>query len=180
MAKPQEADPVKLFVAVLWSHEEALQKAVKRMEECWGPVDFVGPDRVFDRTDYYEQEMGININRRLLSFLQLFPADHIGMAKHISNDIEDKLAENAKRTVNLDVGYLDCNKIVLASFKGAGQKIYLGNSVWADFIARYRSGRYQPFEWTFPDFKDGRYDQDLGRIREIYRKQISHIRLQSK
>jgi hypothetical protein len=172
MANPQEADPVKLFVAVLWADNEALQRAVSMMEEYWGEVDFAGPDHVFNSTDYYEPEMGSNLNRRLISFLQLFPPDHLSRAKHISNDIEDKLSEGNGRPVNLDAGYLDHNKIVLASFKGAGQKIYLGNCVWADFIARYRSGRYQPFDWTFPDFKDGRYDLELSKIRNIYRKQI--------
>jgi hypothetical protein len=178
MANPQEADPVKLIVAVLWADNEALGNAVRRMEEYWGEVDFSGLDHVFNSTDYYEPEMGSKLNRRLISFLQLTPSDHLSRAKHISNDIENTLAENNKRQVNLDVGYLDHNKIVLASFKGAGQKIYLGNSVWADFIARYRGGRYQPFDWTFPDFKDGRYDLELCKIRNIYRKQISSLRLQ--
>jgi hypothetical protein len=180
MANPQEADPVKLFVAVLWADNEVLQDAIRRMEAYWGEVDFAGPDRAFNSTDYYQPEMGSNLNRRMISFLQLFPPDHLSWAKHISNDIEDKLAEDNKRTINLDVGYLDHNKIVLASFKGAGQKIYLGKHVWADFIARYHGGRYQPFDWTFPDFKDGRYDPELSQIRNIYRKQISNLRLQRK
>jgi hypothetical protein len=165
-----------LFVAVLWADNESLQNSIKRMEEYWGNVDFVGPDHVFNITEYYEPEMGANLNRRLISFLRLFPPGQLSSAKRISNDIEDMLATENKRAVNLDVGYLDHNKIVLASFKGAGQKIYLGDCVWADFIARYRSGRYQPFDWTFPDFKDGRYDLELSKIRAIYRKQISDIR----
>jgi hypothetical protein len=44
--------------------------------------------------------------------------------------------------------------------------------VYADLIARYRAGRYQPFEWTFPDFRDGRYDQELSTIRRTYLAQL--------
>ena len=74
--------------------------------------------------------------------------------------------------MNLDIGYLDHNKIVLASVKYAGQKIHLGDGIYADLIARYRGGRYQPFEWTVPDFRDGRYDGELAQIRRTYLNQL--------
>ena len=51
------------------------------------------------------------------------------------------------------------------SEKGAGQKIYLGDGIWADLVGRYRAGRYQAFEWTFPDFRYGRYDRKVAEIR---------------
>ena len=121
MAKSQEADPVKLFVAVLWAHPDALQSAVDALASCWGEIDLSGTDHPFDTTDYYEPEMGKNLKRRLISFLQLVPPDILPQAKHICNQIEDRLAGENGRLVNLDVGYLDHNKIVLASFKGAGQ-----------------------------------------------------------
>ena len=172
MAQPHEAEPVKLFVAVLYAQEDALRMAILHMESVWGEIDCTGMDHPFDSTDYYEPEMGKNLRRRLLSFRELFPPEHLGQAKHIANDIEDKASGEGGRLVNIDVGYLDLNKIVLASFKGAGQKIYLGGGAWADMIARYRDGRYQPFEWTFPDFRDGRYDAELKAIRDIFREQL--------
>ncbi len=151
---------------------------MEHLRSHWGEMDFVSSDYAFDITSYYEPEMGENLSRRLVSFLQLVPPDGLCPAKHICNDIEDQLAGERGRLVNLDIGYLDHNKIVLASFKSAGQKIYLGNGVWADLVARYREGKYRPFEWTFPDFRDGRYDQDLLKIRQIYLKQVSSYRLQ--
>jgi hypothetical protein len=172
MARPCDAEPVKLFVAALYASEDALQTALRLMESAWGETDYAGPDRHFDPTDYYEPEMGKNLRRRLISFRELFSPERLGEAKHVANDIEDKSAGENGRLVNIDVGYLDLNKIVLASFKGAGQKIYLGGGVWADMIARYRNGRYQPFEWTFPDFRDGRYEAELKVIREICRRQL--------
>ena len=172
MARSSEVEPVKLFVATLYAREDALRTAVCLMESVWGEIDYSGPDHPFDLTDYYESEMGKNLRRRLISFRELFAPECLAEAKHVANDIEDKSAGEKGRLVNLDVGYLDLNKIVLASFKGAGQKIYLGGGVWADMIARRRDGRYQPFEWTFPDFRDGRYDTELDAIREIFRGQL--------
>lgn len=175
MAKPEGADPVKLIVAVLWAPSDALQKAVTELSSYWGEIDFAGVDHPFDITGYYEKEMGPNLNRRLLSFLKLVPPDTLCRAKHLCNGIEERLAGEKGRLVNLDVGYLDHNKVVLASFKGAGQKIYLGEGVWADLVARYRKGRYRPLEWTFPDFRDDRYSQELLGIRWTYLKQIRGI-----
>jgi hypothetical protein len=174
LAKPQIPDPVKLFVAALWSESSALQSAFAELRARYGDIDFSGADHLFDMTDYYEPEMGLQLHRRLASFARLEPPDCICDAKHFSNEIEDRMAGEKGRLVNLDIGYLDHNKIVLASFKGAGQKIYLKDGVWADLVARYRKGRYCPFEWTFPDFRDGRYDRELLQIRQIYMDQLRH------
>jgi hypothetical protein len=172
VAKPQDADPVKLFVAVLWTQPDSLQRAMESLRANWGAIDFEGADYPFDSTDYYVPEMGPVLKRRLVSFSRLASADCLISAKHICNDMEEQLRQGKGRSVNLDIGYLDHNKIVLASFKGAGQKIYLKDGVWADMVARYRDGRYCPFEWTFPDFRDGRYDRELNQIRKTYLQQL--------
>lgn len=176
MAKPQAADPVKFFVAALWSDPAALGNAMAELAARFGEIDFAGADHPFDRTGYYESEMGRRLNRRLISFVRLASPDSIGEAKYFCNEVEDRLAGEKGRLVNLDIGYLDHNKVVLASFKGAGQKIYLRDGVWADLVARYRKGRYSSFEWTFPDFKDGRYDGELLEIRQKYMEQLRRYR----
>jgi hypothetical protein len=176
MAKPQAVEPVKLLIALLWNEPAALKISLVRLRERWGPPDFIGEDHPFDLTHYYEAEMGPELKRRLVSFAQLVPPESIREAKLTCNEIEDELAYERGRRVNLDIGYLDHNKIVLASAKYAGQKIHLGDGIYADLIARFRDGRYQPFDWTFPDFRDGRYDKDLNRIRGIYMGQLKALR----
>jgi hypothetical protein len=175
MAKPQPVTPVKLLVAALWSDTASLKEALAAMEDQWGGIDYQGADRPFDMTDYYEPEMGTNLSRRLISFAHLIAPENIGHAKLVTNDIEDHLAGNLGRQVNLDIGYLDHNKIVLASLKYAGQKVHLGDGVYADLVARFKQGRYQPFEWTFPDFRDGRYDDDLAVVRRTYLEQLKNL-----
>lgn len=183
MAPPQIVVPVKLFVAVLWTDAAQLAGAFERMCDAWGPLDFTGPDHLFDATDYYDVEMGGRPQRRLAAFERLVPPESLRAIKLHSNAIEDELAGEAAvlratgspaggRRVNLDVGYLDHAKVVLGSLKPAGQKIHLGDGVYADLVGRYRDGRYQPFEWTFPDFRDGRYDPDLAAMRRRYLEQL--------
>jgi hypothetical protein len=169
MREPEKAPPVKLFVAALWREPEAFTEARARMTAAWGPIDFEGPDHPFDATEYYDAEMGRMLSRRLISFARLVAPDELAAIKLEACAIEKALARDGARTVNLDAGYLDANKLVLASLKQGPQKIYLGRGVWADLVALYRKGKFLSFEWTFADFKDGRYDHDLLRIRERYK-----------
>jgi hypothetical protein len=171
MAAPQLPEPVKLFVAVLWREPAALTDAMRQMEQAWGPADFAGPDRPFDLTNYYEPEMGAALLRRIVGFRDLISPESIVEVKLTANQIEDSLCGPFGRLVNLDAGYLDHNKIVLASAKPAGQKIHLARGIYADLVARYAHGRYRPFEWTFLDFEDGRYDEELGELRRRYLEQ---------
>jgi hypothetical protein len=122
--------------------------------------------------------MGARLLRRLVAFQHLLPLEAFVETKLICNKIENKLAGPTGRRANLDVGYLDHNKLVLASAKAAGQKIYLGLGIYGDLVGRYADGRYQPFDWTFPDFKDGRYDTELATLRRVYLDQLRAIKRQ--
>jgi hypothetical protein len=178
MAEPVSPEPVKAILAILWSRADRLAEAIASLQAMWGPLDFAGPDHPFQATDFYVKEMGSILNRRIVSFERLVPPDFLVDAKHQCNEMESGLSDPRGRTVNLDVGLLDHNKVVLASMKSAGQKIYLGRGVWADFTLRFAGGEYRPLEWTFPDFADGRYLRELLAIREIYRRQRKeHLRL---
>jgi hypothetical protein len=165
-------EPVKLFVALLWAEVSALRGALADAQASWGPLDFEGADHLFDVTDYYEREMGEGLRRRIVAFRDLVSPEVLADAKGRAVEIEEKYRAGDRRRVNLDVGYLDHHKVVLASLKPAGQKLYLRDGVWADLQARFARGRYRPFEWTFPDFAGGRYDEELLRIRARYREQL--------
>ena len=171
MALPEPPEAVKWIVGVLWADAAARDEALRRLRGAWGPTDHDGVDRRFDVTAYYEPEMGAAHWRRIVSFARLMRPDQLASAKLFTNEVEVSLARAGCRSVNLDVGYLDHGKLVLASAKAAAQKIYLGEGIYADMIGRYRDGRYQPFDWTFPDFRDGRYDADLAAIRARYLEQ---------
>ncbi|MBD3305573.1 DUF4416 family protein [candidate division KSB3 bacterium] len=179
MAQCHPPAPCKYFVAVLYRTPEALALAKRELSAAWGDFDFEGTDHLFDVTAYYEPEMGAPLSRRLVVFTILMPPTELVEMKLRCNQIEDALAVNGQRIVNLDAGYLDHNKVVLASAKEAGQKIYLEQGIYADLVGRYKAGRYQPFEWSFPDFKDGRYDDELLAIRQIYLQQMRERRRHS-
>jgi hypothetical protein len=176
MAAPKPPLPVKYFIAILFKEESSLRDARGCFIEQWGPIDFEGKDHLFDITDYYHAEMGSPLFRRIVSFGKLFEPTHIVAMKLACNGIEERMRRDGKRTINCDAGYLDHNKILLASAKEAGQKIYLDKGIYADLAGRYKNGAYQPFEWSFPDFKDGRYNKELSAMRTNYLLQMKTLR----
>ncbi|GBD02821.1 hypothetical protein HRbin19_00091 [bacterium HR19] len=177
MAHPKEPDFVKFFVAVLFSDEEKLNSARKEIQKNFGDFDFESESIPFTITDYYKDEMGDNIRRVFFSFEKLMKPDKLTQIKIKCVEIEDKLSdESGRRKVNLDPGYIDFYKVVLATCKPGGCKIYLSDGVWADLVLRYEKGKFLPFPWTFPDFKEGLYDNILMQIRKIYKVQISELK----
>lgn len=167
--KPQPPNPVKLFIGVLYSDADLLAKARKRCEIAFGPIDWYSEDYPFDVTDYYCAEMGSPITRCFWSFANLIQPDQLPSIKLATNQIEEDLAVEGKRKVNLDPGYLDYDKAVLASAKYNGQKIYLSDGIYADLTLYYQKGHFYPYPWSFPDFKSGRYERAFLRMRELYK-----------
>ena len=169
MTEHLPVEPVKLVVAVLCSSHDALAKSCEGLRSRRGGIDHQGAARPFNLSDYYVKEMGTELGRSILSFDRLASPDELVDFKHECVELEHSLAESSgQRAVNLDPGYLDHGKLVLASLKAAGQKIYLARGVYAGLVGRYGRGRYRPFEWTFPDFSAGLYDEELAAIRERY------------
>ena len=125
----------------------------------------------FSMTDYYEPEMGRPIYRIFVSFKTLIRPDEIALIKIETNEIEENLAILKKRKVNLDAGYMDYDKVVLASAKYNGQKIYLDRGIWADLTLHYEKARFDPYPWSFPDFKTGMYNEVFLEIRQKFKKQ---------
>jgi hypothetical protein len=171
MARREEPDPVKAFVALLAADGEAARRAVGLLEARWGAVDLRSARFPFTHTDYYEAEMGPALQRELISFQALLDPDKIVELKQVAVQIEAELSTEARRTVNLDPGYLDYTKVVLASYKPGGQKVYLRDGVYADIVLLYAKGQLVPFAWTFPDFQAGTYHDALRAIRRRYREQ---------
>lgn len=170
--KPSEPIPVKLFCGTLYSDGQLMKDSQLLLIKKYGAIDFQSDQFAFDISEYYRPEMGWPIYRIFWSFEQLFNPNEIARIKIECNEIEDQLADAGKRKVNLDPGYMDYDKIVLASAKYNGQKIYLNFGIYADLTLRYEKGNYYPYPWSFPDFKNGQYNGSFLRIRETYKLQL--------
>lgn len=169
--KPQEPGHVKLFMGILYSDNVILTKALGLLIERYGEVDYRSQSFEFTITDYYDHEMGELIFRLFVSFERLIHPKTIARIKLETNDVEEALSPDGNRKVNLDPGYMDYDKVVLASAKYNGQKIYLDSGIWADLTLHYEKNQFHPYPWSFPDFKQGLYDDVFLEIRRRYKRQ---------
>ncbi|MCK4236757.1 MAG: DUF4416 family protein [Candidatus Krumholzibacteria bacterium] len=161
---------MKFLAAILYSRGLGVEtRLFPELETILGRIDYRGRGYPFTNTDYYEDEMGPELHRMIVSFEPLGSPTGIVDLKLGTAQIEDKFKENGSRRVNIDPGYIDYFKVVLASFKEGPQKIYLGKGVYADPVLLYQSGAFEPLPWSFPDLKQGIYMEDFKAIRAIYR-----------
>lgn len=169
--KPQQVKPVKLIIGILYSDEDLLARAKELLITKFGKLDYIS--RVFDFTisDYYYKEMGSPIFRTFISHRQHISPNSLAQIKIACNTIEDELAVANQRKVNLDPGYMDYDKFVLASAKYNGQKVYLDLGIYADLTLYYEKAQYHPYPWSFPDFKSGIYNDTFLMIRAKFKGQ---------
>ena len=169
-----EADTprVKRIAAILFREPEPLAACLLRLEAAFGPLDYSGAPHPFVHSRYYDDEMGEGLSRGIFAFAELMEPGALVEAKWQAHQVELALADGARRRVNVDVGYLDLHKLVLASFKGRGHKLYLDKGVWADMTLVYEQGAFSPLPWSFPDFAAGTYGSELITVRNLLKGQL--------
>lgn len=152
----EEAPPVLPIVGLLAADTALAEQTVERFAAAYGGIAERGAWVPFDRTDYYQPELGAGLQRCYLACASLVepePAALIALKEHAWRLEQQLAAEDGRRRVNLDPGTLDATRVVLASFKVGPQKLYAGQRVWADLVLWFSRGAYQPLPWTFPDLR---------------------------
>ena len=175
MAAIRQFNPVKLFIGVLVSHSKLLPDVEQRLSGTFGPIDHRSPVIPFDFTDYYEPEMGDIIDRVFFSFERLIEADRLPEIKRQTNQLEEELApllQSVKRPVNLDPGYIEQAKVILASTKNFYHRIYLGRGIFGEVTMHFKNNTFQFFPWTYPDYQSKDYQEFFLKLRHIYRSEL--------
>jgi len=172
VGRTRKQQPVKLIIGLIFKKEGSLNKALRILEKGFGKIDFTSLAIEFSHTDYYEQELGKNLKRKFISFKKLISPQNLSKIKAATNSIERKLSVKGSRLINIDPGYLDMAKLILASTKDYRHRIYLDKGIYAEITLFYQNNTFVPWEWTYPDYKSAEYIEIFNRIRQIYARQI--------
>jgi len=169
MGQPHPPDDATLIVGMLSAWPELFEPARERLVARFGPVALTSDVMDFDFTDYYAAEMGSGIKRQFLSFAQPFDPAALAEVKLWTNDLEREFATPARpvpRPLNLDPGYVDLNRLVLATTKDFPHRIYLGRGIYAEVTLQYARGGFEAQPWTYRDYRTPAYHAFFRAVRD--------------
>lgn len=172
MGKIKDPIPVKLICGMISGKPELFEHAKQLLSQRYGATDYVSPILSFSQyTDYYEPEMGKDLSRQFIGFEKLIDPIDIVPIKLSTNQIELEF-RSPNRIINLDPGYISNAKLVLATTKDYQHRLYLGQGIYAEVTLRFRQGKFESFEWTYPDYQTPEYLTIFNQIRSVYNEQI--------
>ncbi|MBF0396156.1 MAG: DUF4416 family protein [Desulfobacterales bacterium] len=169
MSTPKPPKPAKLIIGLFTSQKELFQIITSELSQKFGAIDMVSKCFPFNYTNYYEEEIGSDLLRRMLLFKDLIAQNSLPEIKCTTNTIEKKYSKDGKRKINIDPGYLIHERFVLATGKNYSHRIYLDNGIYADLTLIYQKNSYVSLPWTYPDYKEDIMINFLEEARNKYK-----------
>ncbi len=156
MGTPREPKPAKYFVAILSAERDLLSAVEGDLTTIFGAIDTRSEVLPWTASKFYEKEMGPGLLRRFVSFESLESPGKLADIKLATQEIEEnyrrQTSGEAGRRVNLDPGYVESGKVVLASTKNASQRIYLYSGIYAEATLQFHDGEFHGSPYTYPDY----------------------------
>jgi hypothetical protein len=178
MAEPKPFSQVKLVCGVIASQELYFRKAEEKSAELYGPVDKASPLFDFNFTDYYQDQMGKNLQRKFLSFANLISPERLSEIKLQTNRLEEEMRKEfqaSQRIVNLDPGYLTPSALVMATAKDFAHRIPLRDGIYAHLELLFSKKEVRVLSWTYPDYKTKGYQKFFIEVRQTYLSQLREV-----
>ena len=79
--------------------------------------------------------------------------------------IEIKKSNDNKRLINIDIGYVAKEQVILATGKPYSHRIYLSEGVHAELVYTFQDKSFKSLPWTYPDYQDEEKIALFNRIR---------------
>ena len=171
MGKTEAPPAVKLIIGLIYKDGSALSRLEPILVRRFGPIDLRSEEFIFSYTEYYENEMGPGLKRRFITFRRLLKAERQWKVKLFTNEIEKRFAQDGRRTVNIDPGYISLGKLVLFTTKDYVHRVYLGDGIYGEATLFFKHNGFQPYNHTYPDYRTAGYIGFFNSARAAYRVQ---------
>lgn len=167
--------PVKLFVGMLSPEPALFDACIEILSKEYGSIDYQSDVLPWDKTEYYQDEMGAGIVRKFIFFERLMDPGDLPKVKLFTDKLEKELSLRTETTtcrrINLDPGYVTEAKVVLATTKDFSHRLYIGSRIFAEVTLRYnlREKDFGPFDYTYPDYRTPAYRAVFLKARDLLR-----------
>jgi hypothetical protein len=170
---PPGVRPIAGLLAASLALLEEAQQAVR--ESIWEVTAASAPEP-WTVSRYYEPEMGGDIWRGYLVGAGVMPPEELVALKLATNQLERRWCSPGRRPVNIDPGYIDLQRLVLASTKDAAHRIYVGGGIYAEVTLRFVDGTFVSLPHTYADYAMASTCAFFTRARAGYRSKLAATR----
>lgn len=173
MGKIYDFEKEKLIIGVIYNEKKILDEAMEILVEKFGEVDGMCEEFSFSEefSNYYDEEIGGEGLRRIYSFERTVDPTLQAEIKEFTNEIEAKFSVDGNRKINLDPGFINHGRLMLATTKAAGFRIPLKNGIYTELTLFYARGGWHKFPWSYRDYQSERVQSFLSEVRKKYLKQ---------
>lgn len=170
MAKIQDFEPEKLIVGIIYHEKKILNSALDILTKEFGEFDAVSDEFSFSKefSSYYDEEIGGEGLRRIYSFKNLVDPAKQAEIKEFTNSIEAKFSENGNRKINLDPGFINHGRLMLATTKPQGFRIPLSNGIYTELTLFYARGAWHKLPWSYRDYQSELVQDFITGVRKTY------------
>ena len=163
-------EPEKLIIGIIYHDKTVFDEIMKILVGEFGPIDAVSEEFSFSKefSNYYDEEIGGEGLRLIYSFENLVDASRQAEIKERTNEIEKMFSENGNRKINIDPGFINHGRLMLATTKNAGFRIPLKNGIYTELTLFFARGEWHKFPWTYRDYQSERVQKFLTEVRSNY------------
>lgn len=170
MGKTYDFEKEKLIIGVIYHEKEILDKAMKILTDEYGEIESVSEEFSFsgDFSTYYDEEIGGEGFRRIYSFKETVDPTRQADIKIRTNEIEAEFSVDGKRKINLDPGFINHGRLLLATTKETGFRIPLKDGIYTELTLFWARGGWQKLPWTYRDYQSERVQKFITEVRRTY------------
>ncbi len=165
MSSLHEHEEVVFFQSILFNHKfisepDVLEIINKHFGDC-----AIFRNDYFPMKNYYEKEMGAELNRLFVFFHRKRCPDELIELKLLCDELEKTYSQDNNRIFNFDPGYISKSNVVLATGKPYNHRIYLGGGVYGELTYTFKAQSFETLPWTYPDYSH----LEIIKVFNIYR-----------
>lgn len=170
MGAVYEFEKEKLIIGVIYHEKEILDKALEILISEFGEVEAVSEEFSFSEefSTYYDDEIGGEGFRRIYSFKETIDPSRQAEIKIRTNEIEAELSQDGNRKINLDPGFINHGRLLLATTKATGFRIPLKDGIYTELTLFWARGGWQKLPWTYRDYQSERVQKFITEVRRTH------------